>query len=38
MIVDLTDTYRYYSPNDVPHGVKYVKIRITGGDDGKKFK
>jgi atypical dual specificity phosphatase len=36
MIIDLTDSFRYYSPKDVPYGVKYVKIRISGGQEGKK--
>jgi protein-tyrosine phosphatase len=31
MIIDLTDSTKYYSPHDVPRDVKYEKIRIKGG-------
>jgi protein-tyrosine phosphatase len=31
MIIDLTDTNKYYSAHDVPRDVEYVKIRIKGG-------
>eukprot|EP01080_Neovahlkampfia_damariscottae_P009041 gene9041-1138_t len=33
-IIDLTDTTRYYSSENIPEGVEYVKIRIQGGKGG----